>query len=72
VAVVKLLLDKGRVDPNAKDHQGQTPLLYAAQFGTRSIVDLLFATGKIDPEIDIQSIYAQCVSLANDAFAVDL
>jgi ankyrin repeat protein len=35
-AVVKLLLDMGKVDVDAKDSFGQTPLSWAAEKGVRS------------------------------------
>lgn len=47
-AVVKLLLDTGSVDVNAKDDHGKTPLSFAAENGRESIARLLLATEKVD------------------------
>ncbi|KAF9775393.1 hypothetical protein IL306_006504 [Fusarium sp. DS 682] len=49
-AIVKLLLDSGKVDPDAKDKDGQTPLLQAAAHGHAAVVKLLLDSGKFDPE----------------------
>ncbi|EJT68836.1 hypothetical protein GGTG_13589 [Gaeumannomyces tritici R3-111a-1] len=48
-AVVKLLLDTGKVDVDSKDDEyGQTPLSWAALNGHEAVVKLLFDTGKVD------------------------
>ena len=47
-AVVKLLLDTGKVDVDSKDYRGQTPLSWAAENGHEGIVKLLLDTGKVD------------------------
>ncbi len=41
--VVELLLVKNNVDPDFKDNNGWTPLLWAAEKGREAIVKLLFA-----------------------------
>ncbi|KAF2688457.1 hypothetical protein K458DRAFT_428036 [Lentithecium fluviatile CBS 122367] len=47
-AIVKLLLGTGKVDVDAKDKDGQTPLWRAAGNGHEAIVKLLLDTGKVD------------------------
>ncbi|KAL8296144.1 hypothetical protein RB600_001571 [Gaeumannomyces tritici] len=47
-AVVKLLLDTGKVDADSKDNNGRTPLWWAAADGHEAVVKLLLATGKVD------------------------
>ncbi|KAK4039275.1 ankyrin repeat domain-containing protein 17 [Parachaetomium inaequale] len=47
-AVVKLLLDTGKVDVNAKDDYGATVLMHAATNGEKAVVKLLLDTGKVD------------------------
>jgi len=50
-AVVKLLLETGKVDITSRDSKyGQTPLSWAARKGHKSIVRLLLETGKVDIE----------------------
>lgn len=46
--VVRLLLDTGKTDLDARDNDGQTPLLWAARNGHVTIVKLLLATEKVD------------------------
>ena len=46
--VVRLLLDTGKTDLDARDNDGQTPLLWAARNGHGAIVKLLLATGTVD------------------------
>ncbi|SPJ73909.1 related to ankyrin [Fusarium torulosum] len=46
--IVKLLLDTGKVDVNAKDQSGITPLSCATVWGQEAIVKLLLDTGKVD------------------------
>jgi ankyrin repeat protein len=48
-AVVKQLLDTGKVDADSKDQHGQTPLLWAARNGHEAVVKLLLATNGVDP-----------------------
>lgn len=48
--IVELLLDTDRVDPDAKDEDGRTPLSWAAQMGNEKIVQLLLATISVDPD----------------------
>ncbi|KAF4331614.1 nucleoside phosphorylase domain protein, partial [Fusarium beomiforme] len=47
-AVVKLLLDTGKVDVDAKDQSGRTPLSWAAGRGRVDIVKLLLDTGQVN------------------------
>ncbi|KAH7304481.1 hypothetical protein B0I35DRAFT_445334 [Stachybotrys elegans] len=46
--MVKLLSATGKVDVNAKDKNGWTPLWWATRGGDEAMVKLLFATGKVD------------------------
>ncbi|PCD23153.1 hypothetical protein AU210_014676 [Fusarium oxysporum f. sp. radicis-cucumerinum] len=47
--VVKMLLDTGKVDVNAKDTEhGRTPLLWAAERGHKAVVKMLLDTVKVD------------------------
>jgi hypothetical protein len=47
-AVVKLLLDSGKIDTNSKGHYGRTPLSLAARGGHENMVKLLLDSGKVD------------------------
>ncbi|RYP57864.1 hypothetical protein DL769_009241 [Monosporascus sp. CRB-8-3] len=47
-AVVKLLLDTGKVDVDSKDDDGLTPLSWAAKEGHEAVIKLLLDTGKVD------------------------
>jgi ankyrin repeat protein len=48
-AMVKLLLETGRVDVDSKDsNYGQTPLSWAAEIGHEAVVKLLLETGRAD------------------------
>ncbi|KAF2682221.1 hypothetical protein K458DRAFT_456076 [Lentithecium fluviatile CBS 122367] len=47
-AVVKLLLETGKVDVDSKDNSGRTPLSRAAWNGSEAVVKLLLETGKVD------------------------
>jgi ankyrin repeat protein len=47
-AVVKMLLDTGKVDVDAKDYIGRTPLSLAAGNGHEAVVKMLVDTGKVD------------------------
>jgi ankyrin repeat protein len=47
-AVVKMLLETGKVDVNSKDIRGQTPLSGAAKNGYLAVVKILLDTGKVD------------------------
>ncbi|KAK3935206.1 hypothetical protein QBC46DRAFT_462203 [Diplogelasinospora grovesii] len=47
-AVVKMLLDTGKVDVDAKDNSGWTPLSWAAAKGREAVVKMLLDTGKVD------------------------
>lgn len=44
---VKLLLDTGKVNVNARDREGRTPLSYAAGGGSVEVTKLLLDTGKV-------------------------
>jgi hypothetical protein len=48
--VVQMLLATGKVDPDAKDNVGRTPLSVAAGAGSEAMVKLLLDTGKVDPD----------------------
>jgi Ankyrin repeats (many copies) len=45
--VVKLLLATDKVDPNAKDKGGRTPLSRGVAMGVKAMVELLSATGQV-------------------------
>ena len=47
-AVVKLLLETGKVDVDSKDSNGRTPLSRAAEGGHEAVAKLLLETGKVD------------------------
>jgi ankyrin repeat domain-containing protein 50 len=47
-AVVRLLLDSGKVDANCKDGYGYTPLSLAAENRHEAVVRLLLDSGKVD------------------------
>ncbi len=47
-AVVKLLLDSGKVDVNLKNSSGDTPLSLAVQRGHEAVVKLILDSGKVD------------------------
>lgn len=49
-AIVDLLLNTGRVDPDSKGEQLQTALHIASQHGSGAIVELLLTTGKVEPD----------------------
>jgi hypothetical protein len=49
-AVVRLLLEMGKVDVDSKDNNGWTPLSLATGNGQNAIVKLLLDTGKVDVE----------------------
>ncbi|KAG4279834.1 hypothetical protein FPRO06_11168 [Fusarium proliferatum] len=46
--MIMLLLANGRVDPNARDSRGWTPLFYAAINGHEATVDILLAQEDVD------------------------
>ncbi|PQE18702.1 hypothetical protein CJF30_00009696 [Rutstroemia sp. NJR-2017a BBW] len=55
-AVVKLLLETGKVNLEEKDREyGRTPLAWAAYYGHETIAKLLVETGKVD--VDSKDIY---------------
>ncbi|MCJ1385157.1 hypothetical protein MMC17_008278 [Xylographa soralifera] len=47
-AVVKLLVDTGKVDVDSKDNTDRTPLSWAVEEGHEAVVKLLIDTGKVD------------------------
>ncbi|KAJ5887721.1 hypothetical protein N7495_007762 [Penicillium taxi] len=47
-AVVKMLLDTGRVDVDSKDTNGRTPLSWAARDGHVAVVKMFLDTGRVD------------------------
>ncbi|KAK3947967.1 hypothetical protein QBC32DRAFT_223034, partial [Pseudoneurospora amorphoporcata] len=49
-AVIKLLLDTGKVDADPKDRDGRTALCMAAANGHEAVVKLLLDTGKVDAD----------------------
>ena len=48
----ELLLATGKVDIDAKDNNGQTPLSCAARKGNDAVIKLLLATGKVSIDLD--------------------
>ena len=56
-AVVKLLLDTGKVDVSSKDGSGRTPLSWAAEKGHEAVVKLLLDTGKV--EVDSEDVHGR-------------
>jgi ankyrin repeat protein len=48
--ILKLLLQIGKIDTNARDDDGDTLLMRAAWYGHKDIVKLLLSTGKVDPD----------------------
>ncbi|KAH7146950.1 ankyrin repeat-containing domain protein [Dactylonectria estremocensis] len=47
-AVVKILLNTGKVDVDARDKNGRSPLSWAAEKGREAVVKMLLDTGKVD------------------------
>jgi ankyrin repeat protein len=54
-AVVRLLLETGKVDVNSKDKADRTPLMQAVGYGHEAVVKLLLETDKVD--VNLKSIY---------------
>ncbi|KIN06938.1 hypothetical protein OIDMADRAFT_185267, partial [Oidiodendron maius Zn] len=50
-AIVKLLLESGRVDPDSKNEFGRTPLSFAAGEGHEAVVKLLLESDRVDPDL---------------------
>jgi len=48
--MVNLLLDRKEVNPDSKDPDGKTPLLYAAKGGHEGIVKLLLDRKEVNPD----------------------
>jgi len=49
-AIVKRLLDTGKVDADSKDNDRKTPLIVAAEHGHVAVVKALLSTGKVDAD----------------------
>jgi ankyrin repeat protein len=56
-AIIKLLLQIGKVDVNSRDKSGRTPLSWAAEKGNETMVKLLLESGKVD--VDSKDITGQ-------------
>ncbi|KAI3328863.1 hypothetical protein HD806DRAFT_519243 [Xylariaceae sp. AK1471] len=50
-AIVKVLLDSGKVDADLKDEDGRTLLWWAAQYGDEALVKMLLDSGKVDADL---------------------
>ena len=50
-AVVKLLLETGKVDAYLKDNGGLTPLSWAAKNGHEAVIKQLLETGKVNADL---------------------
>jgi len=48
-ALVQLLLETGRAEPDSKDSDNRTPLSSAAREGNEAVVQLLLTTGRVEP-----------------------
>jgi hypothetical protein len=46
--MIKLLSENPKINPDAKDDDGRTPLWWAAAEGHTAVVEALFATGKVE------------------------
>jgi hypothetical protein len=49
---VRLLLEKGRVEPDSKESDGRTPLSSAAREGNEAVVQLLLTTDQVEPDLE--------------------
>ena len=47
--IVKLLLERGDINPDSADDDGRTPLSFAAEYGHEAAVKLLLERGDVDP-----------------------
>jgi ankyrin repeat protein len=47
-AIVRLLLNHDRINPESRDKCNRTPLMWAAHFGHEAIIKLLLDVGKVD------------------------
>src|SRR6266566_2514557 len=70
-AVVKLLLDSGKVDADSEDEQGQTPLSLAAGRGHKAIMKLLFDNGKVGADAKDSRGHEAIVKLLLDSGKAD-
>ena len=50
-AIVKVLLDSGKVDTNLKDNEGQAPLWWALRRRHKAIIKVLLDSGKVDTNL---------------------
>jgi hypothetical protein len=48
--MIKLLSENSKINPDARDDYGQTPLWWAAYRGHTAVVEALLATGKVEPD----------------------
>ena len=47
-AIVKMLIETGKVNADSKDSNGHTPLWWAVQCGREAIMKMLIETGRVD------------------------
>jgi hypothetical protein len=69
-AVVKMLLETGKVDVNLKDKDGQTPLSRAVSNGYEAVVKMLLETSNVDVNLkdkDGQMPFSRAVSKGHEA-----
>ena len=48
---MKMLLERGDVNPDSQDESGRTPLSHAAGFGNESVVNILLERGDSNPDL---------------------
>ncbi|RPA93309.1 ankyrin [Choiromyces venosus 120613-1] len=48
--IVRLLLERGDINPESSDKTGRTPLSYAAERGEEGVVKLLLESGNVNPD----------------------
>jgi ankyrin repeat protein len=54
--VVQLLLATGKVQLNARDKSGMTPLMWAAKLQRTPVVKLLLSTGQVHVDFDLREL----------------